>query len=222
MKIIGDGMIAQSFEKYNLKSVCIFASGVSDSNETDLTKYKKEYNLLKKSLEENNDKLFVYFSTLSILRYDYSEYVKHKLFIESYIQNKSNNFLILRLPNIVGRTKSQNQLLPFFYNSLIENKTIQLNLETYRDLLDVEDLPKIVEYCLNKKIVGILNTSLGNKIKVIDIVDYLIKINNIKNCKIEMTHNHQNIEYVNDIVNYIGDLDVITNPYKIIDKYYRK
>jgi nucleoside-diphosphate-sugar epimerase len=225
MKIIGDGMIAQSFKKYNLESVCIFASGVSDSSEIDVTKYVKEFELLKKTLSENNDKLFVYFSTLSILRYDYTEYVKHKLFIESYIQNKSNNFLILRLPNIVGKTKSQNQLLPFFYNSLLENKTIQLNIETYRDLLDVEDLPKIVECCLSNKIFGIINASLGNKIRVIDIVEFLIKIHNVKNCKIDLTHNHQNIEYVNDIQNYFGDLtakNVTMNPYKIIQKYYSK
>jgi nucleoside-diphosphate-sugar epimerase len=225
MKIIGDGMIAQSFKKYDLESVCVFASGVSDSNEIDVVKYIREFDLLKTTLNENKDKLFVYFSTLSILRYDYTEYVKHKLFIESYIQNKSNNFLILRLPNIVGKTKSQNQLLPFFYNSLLENKSIHLNLETYRDLLDVEDLPKIVECCLTNKIRGIINVSLGNKIRVIDIVEYLIKIHDIKTYKIELSHNHQNIEYVSDIQNYFDYLiskNVTMNPYKIIQKYYSK
>lgn len=218
-------MIAQSFKKYNLESVCVFASGVSDSSEIEVTKYIKEFELLKKTLGENEDKLFVYFSTLSILRYDYTEYVKHKLFIESYIQNKSNNFLILRLPNIVGKTKSQNQLLPFLYNSILENKTIQLNLETYRDLLDVEDLPKIVECCLTNKIFGTINASLDNKIRVIDIVEYLIKTHNVKNSKIELTDNHQNIEYLSDIQNYFEELttkNVTMNPYKIIQKYYSK
>lgn len=225
MKVIGDGMIAQSFKKYNLESVCIFASGVSNSNEFDEAKYIKEYELLKKTLDENKSSLFVYFSTLSVLRYDYTEYIKHKLFIESYIQNKSDNFLILRLPNIVGKTKSQNQLLPFFYNSLLENKTIRLNLETYRDLLDVDDLPKIVECCLNNKIVGTINASLENKIKVFDIVQYLIEINHIKKYNVEVTQNVQNIVYISDIKNHFDDLknkNVTMNPYKIIQKYYSK
>ena len=34
-------MIAESFKNYNFKSVCVFASGVADSTENDILKYKK-------------------------------------------------------------------------------------------------------------------------------------------------------------------------------------
>lgn len=216
-------MIAQSFKDYDFGPVCIFASGVSDSTESDTSKYLKEYELVKRMLNESKSNLFVYFSTLSVLKCDYTEYVKHKLFIEFYIKSVTNNFLILRLPNIVGKTKSENQLLPFLYNSLLKKEKIQVKKDTLRDLIDVEDLPKIVEFCIDKNINGIINTSLENKIKVIDIIDYLIKINDIKDSNVELIDGHQNIEYVNDIKNYYEDLsmkNVNLNPNKIIEKYY--
>ena len=57
-------------------------------------------------------------------------------------------------------------------NTLLKKEKIQVKKDTIRDLIDVEDLPKIVEFCIDKNINGIINTSLENKIKVIDIIDY--------------------------------------------------
>jgi nucleoside-diphosphate-sugar epimerase len=225
MDIIGDGMIAESFKNYNFKSVCVFASGVADSTENDILKYKKEYDLLKQVLKKNQNNLIIYFSTLSVLRYDYTNYVTHKLFIESYIENNSNNFLILRLPNIIGRTKNTKQLVPFMYNSLLNKKVIQIKNGTYRDLIDVEDLPKIVDFLINKKINGKINVTLGNKIKVVDIVNYLIEINKISDYQIEMLEDNETILFENHIDKFYNDLDIKnlnTNPHKIIKKYYKK
>jgi nucleoside-diphosphate-sugar epimerase len=225
MKIIGNGMIAESFKTYNFKSVCVFASGVADSTENDILKYKKEYDLLKQVLIKNKNNIIVYFSTLSVLRYDYTNYVKHKLFMESYIENNSTNFLILRLPNVVGNTKNKKQLLPFMYNSLLNNDIIQVKNGTYRDLIDVDDLPKIVNFLINEKINGKLNITLDNKIKVIDIVNYLIKINNINGQKLELLNDNESILYDNHISKYYNDLNIKnlnTNPYQIIKKYYKK
>jgi nucleoside-diphosphate-sugar epimerase len=225
MKIIGNGMIAESFKTYNFKSVCVFASGVADSTENDILKYKKEYDLLKQVLIKNKNNIIVYFSTLSVLRHDYTNYVKHKLFMESYIENNSTNFLILRLPNVVGNTKNKKQLLPFMYNSLLNNDIIQVKNGTYRDLIDVDDLPKIVNFLINEKINGKLNITLDNKIKVIDIVNYLIKINKINGHKIELLNDNESILYDNHISKYYNDLNIKnlnTNPYQIIKKYYKK
>ena len=225
MEIIGNGMIANSFKDYNFKSVCIFASGVADSTENDTLEYEKEYNFLKQVLEKNQNNKIIYFSTLSVLRHDYTDYIKHKLFIESYIENNSNNFLILRLPNVIGETKNTKQLVPFMYNSLLNNKIIQIKNGTYRDLLDVEDLPKIVDFLINKKINGKLNITLDNKIKVVDIVNYLIKINNISEYQIDILEGDETILYENHLNINNNDLDIKnlnTNPNKIIKKYYKK
>jgi nucleoside-diphosphate-sugar epimerase len=160
-----------------------------------------------------------------VLRHDYTDYIKHKLFIESYIENNSNNFLILRLPNVIGETKNTKQLVPFMYNSLLNNKIIQIKNGTYRDLLDVEDLPKIVDFLINKKINGKINITLDNKIKVVDIVNYLIKINNISEYQIDILEGDETILYENHLNINNNDLDIKnlnTNPNKIIKKYYKK
>jgi nucleoside-diphosphate-sugar epimerase len=145
--------------------------------------------------------------------------------MESYIENNSTNFLILRLPNVVGNTKNKKQLLPFIYNSLLNNDIIQVKNGTYRDLIDVDDLPKIVNFLINEKINGKLNITLDNKIKVIDIVNYLIKINKINDYKIELLNDNESILYDNHISKYYNDLNIEnlnTNPYQIIKKYYKK
>jgi hypothetical protein len=223
MQIIGNGMIAKSFKNFNLANTCIFASGVADSTETDLLLYKKEFELLKKTINQFPQFKFVYFSTLSIFKFEYNEYVKYKLFIENYIENNLDNYLILRLPNIVGQTKNQNQLLPFLFQKISSNSEINVKDNTYRDLIDVEDLPKIVKFLIEKNIVGKINISLNNKITVTDIIDTLKDINHIYTTKINKININDTIYYTNDLLNYNFDFtqkSLNTNPINIIKKYY--
>jgi hypothetical protein len=223
MQIIGNGMIAKSFKNFNLTNTCIFASGVADSTETDLLLYKKEFELLKKTINQFPQFKFIYFSTLSIFKFEYNEYVKHKLFIENYIENNLDNYLILRLPNIVGQTKNQNQLLPFLFQKISSNSEINVKDNTYRDLIDVEDLPKIVKFLIEKNIVGKINISLNNKITVTDIIDTLKDINYIYTTKINKININDTIYYTNDLLNYNFDFTqkfLNTNPINIIKKYY--
>ena len=223
MQIIGNGMIAKSFKNFNLANTCIFASGVADSTETDLLLYKKEFELLKRTINQFPQFRFVYFSTLSIFKFEYNEYVKHKLFIENYIENNLDNYLILRLPNIVGQTKNQNQLLPFLFQKISNNSEIDVKDNTYRDLIDVEDLPKIVKFLIEKNIVGKINISLNNKITVTDIIDVLKDINHIYTAKINKININDTIYYTNDLLNYNFDFtqkSLNINPINIIKKYY--
>lgn len=223
MQIIGNGMIAKSFKNFNLANTCIFASGVADSTETDLLLYKKEFELLKRTVNQFPQFKFVYFSTLSIFKFEYNEYVKHKLFIENYIKNNLDNYLILRLPNVVGQTKNQNQLLPFLFQKISSNSEIDVKDNTYRDLIDVEDLPKIVKFLIEKNIVGKINISLNNKIAVTDIIDTLKDINHIYTTKINKININDTIYYTNDLLNYNFDFtqkSLNANPINIIKKYY--
>ena len=59
--IIGNGLIAKSFENYNLDCI-IFASGVSSSKEKSRDNFLREVNLLKETISNNPDKKIVYFS----------------------------------------------------------------------------------------------------------------------------------------------------------------
>jgi len=223
MHIVGNGMIAKSFENFNFSNTCIFASGVADSTETDLSLYKKEFELLKKTINQFPQFKFIYFSTLSIFKFEYNEYVKHKLFIENYIENNLDNYLILRLPNIIGQTVNSKQLLPFLFQKISSNSEINIKNNTYRDLIDVEDLPKIVKFLIKKNIIGKINTSLNNKITVTDIINTLKEINCISDVKINKININDTIYYTNDLLNYDFDFtqkSLNTDPINIIKKYY--
>ena len=60
--VIGNGLIASAFERYkNNDDIIIFASGVSNSQETSELAFNREINLMKRYL--NLDKKLIYFST---------------------------------------------------------------------------------------------------------------------------------------------------------------
>ena len=63
--IVGNGLIANLFKNEDRENVVFFASGVSNSLETEKSAFLREENLLRKTLEENPEKIFIYFSTCS-------------------------------------------------------------------------------------------------------------------------------------------------------------
>lgn len=223
MKIIGNGLIAKSFKNIDLGDITIFASGVSDSKENDENEYNREFELLNKTINESNK--IIYFSTLSMFSKTKSDYVKHKLNIEKIIKHSGIGYIILRLPNVIGDTKNIKQLLPFLNHKIKNEEEIVVNREIKRDLLDVDDLPKICKIMVDKNINDIVNVSLNNHIKVGNIVDILKDIHKVKSLKeshIEIYENYsyKNEEFLNIIKDNIKELS--TEPTKIITKYFKK
>ena len=100
--IIGNGLIANGFDKYRYNDdVLIFASGVSNSMENNENEFNKEYELLKDSIDIPSK--LIYFSTCSIVDdSNKSPYILHKIKMEKLIRENSNNYLIFRLPIVVG------------------------------------------------------------------------------------------------------------------------
>jgi hypothetical protein len=79
--VIGNGMVAIRFESYKTNDeFLIFASGVSNSKNINPEVYERELILLQRSIQENREKIFVYFSTCSIYdpEEENSKYVLHK------------------------------------------------------------------------------------------------------------------------------------------------
>src|SRR5690606_373805 len=144
--IVGNGLIANAFRNYDSEDVVFFASGVSNSLETDENQFRREENLIRKTLIENPAKLFIYFSTCSI--YDSSKngsaYVNHKLNMEHLVSTESDKYLIARVSNVVGKGGNKNTLIDFLVNSIRENKMIQTHIDASRNLIDVEDVVKII------------------------------------------------------------------------------
>ena len=82
--IIGSGLIGRAFNKlkHEFNDVCVYASGVSNSNSSDLFEFKRDHEQLLYFLSKYSKlRRFYYISTCSM--YDFerhnSPYVKHKL-----------------------------------------------------------------------------------------------------------------------------------------------
>ena len=171
LKIIGNGIIAKNFinSKFD-KDTIVFASGVSNSQETKDAAFARESNLLKEVILENPKSTIVYFSTCSVNQETKSSYITHKLNMEKYIQETACNYHIFRLPQVVGAVKNTT-LISFFTKSIIENKKVIIQKHATRSLLDVDDLVRITQYLVNEKIGenSIQNIASGNNTFVIDI-----------------------------------------------------
>ena len=172
--VVGSGLLANTFKSYSdNEDVIIFASGVSNSGCVDSEQFKRELNLVSKYNTSKN--LFVYFSTSSIEDpfLKGSLYIKHKLEIEFYIKSNFQRYLIVRLPNVVGKTKNPNTLINFVYNCVQRKEKMDIQLKAFRYLIDVEDiflhLNKVIvnEAHLNKTV----NLIIAKKLSVLQIVE---------------------------------------------------
>lgn len=224
--IIGRGLIASLFIDYDRENTIFFASGVSNSLETRAEEFLREEKLIKNTLSEYPDKVFVYFSTCSI--YDSSKtgsnYVLHKLKMEQIIKNSCNRFLILRVSNAVGKGGNPNLLINYLVKAVISNETINIHTKATRNLIDTEDIRKITfELLEKKKINKIINVAYIQNYSIIEILEILEHFY-VKKANINLIKNGSgydiSIPDVEDyfIENNLNNKEVYLK--KILNKYY--
>jgi nucleoside-diphosphate-sugar epimerase len=181
--IIGKGLIAKAFEKYNdNNNVIIFSSGVSNSSETKESEFEREESLLKEHLLLN--KKIIYFSTVSVVDSSLkSPYINHKIKMEKMISDNHSNYLIFRLPIVIGN--NANNIT--FFNSLKDKINNNEDLKVFsvgRYLIDIDDLsetlPTLIDNYSEKN--KTLNICFDNFSSVKDIIErmefYLKKTSN--------------------------------------------
>lgn len=175
--IVGRGLIGSLFVNDDREDIIFFASGVSNSLENRPEEFIREENLIRKTFEENTDKIFIYFSTCSI--YDSSktgsDYVLHKLKMEQLIKNSCERYLILRVSNAVGKGGNPNLLMNYLVRSIRNKETINVHTKATRNLIDAEDIKKITfklldEQALNK-IVNVAYTQNYAIIEILEIIE---------------------------------------------------
>ena len=227
--IVGNGLLASAFSKSNLNfdKFVIFASGVSNSNETDPSQFYREYNLLESVIRNIGDKIFIYFSTCSISENTPKPYTLHKLSIEDYIKKNVDKFLILRLPNIVGVTRNPYQLTNYIYNKISDNSEFIVYKNVQRNLIDVDDIPIITKHIIE---CNIFNTHVdilfNNKVSMIDLIKIFENVlNKTANIKYEIsdTLNYEvdNTFFISLISNFPKNRYFNTVTEDIIYKYYK-
>jgi nucleoside-diphosphate-sugar epimerase len=173
--VIGAGMIGKRFRAYqNDDRFVIFSSGVSNSKNRIQAAYDREIQLLEKTIKEQKEKIIVYFSTCSL--YDPEEerspYVAHKKHVEDIVQSNCEQFCIFRVSNLVGRSDNPNTVLNFFVYHLRNQINFDLWTNASRNLLDIDDMYKIVDYILQGglQINEVTNIANPTSYKVTEIV----------------------------------------------------
>lgn len=145
--IIGNGLLAKSFEPYfgADQSVIVFASGVSNSRETNNAAFLREAEMLQVALSWR--KKLLYFSTCSIEDTELQSalYVLHKKNMEAMVRAVSGS-CIFRLPQVVGKTSNPHTLTNYLHHQIISGTNFQIWQHAKRNLIDVDDVAQIVNY----------------------------------------------------------------------------
>ena len=184
MHVHGSGFIAKNLKRIKLrklKKIVIYAAGVSNSKSKDKKKFLRERKKIQTFLNNHNkEHLFIYISTISVLD-NYlkkDNYTRNKIIIENLIKKSLNNFLILRLPQIIGKSNNPHTLTNFIYRKILSEQRFKVWSNVKRNLIDIDDLIKIVKQIISTKLKhgNVINILNPNSIYVKEIVNIMGKI----------------------------------------------
>lgn len=144
MLIIGRGMMAAAFKECGAgdHGLLIFASGVSNSAESDALRFAREAALLSETIAAHPDRKIVYFSSCAVGFLD-TPYYRHKLAMERLVEQSADRYLVCRLPQVVGLT-ANTTLVSHIVRSIRACAAISVLPNARRSLIDVDDVVRIV------------------------------------------------------------------------------
>lgn len=166
--IIGSGLIAHAFRTAYAHSdaVCIYAAGVSNSACCDEHEFARERQRLTDALSITQLlDCFVYFGTCSVGDPAAVEtaYVRHKLAMEQLVATHPR-YLILRLPQVAGKTPNPHTLLNFLYAHIARSEAFQLWHHATRNIIDVDDVAAIANLFIEDNAARNLTVNIANPV----------------------------------------------------------
>lgn len=129
--IVGNGDIAKVLKDRD--GFIFFASGVSNSRETDENEYQREERLL---ISQDQSKHLVYFSSLAVFSSNI-RYIKHKRSMEKIVKNYFKHYTIVRIGNI-DWGKNPNTIINYLRNQKKKGETMEIQ-DTYRYIVDKDE-----------------------------------------------------------------------------------
>jgi nucleoside-diphosphate-sugar epimerase len=170
--VIGHGMIASAFnhfaeDDYNI----IFASGVSNSGETDPLQFDREKRLIEKTILNLEERRLIYFSSYSVT-HKMSPYTLHKLEMEKIISTSKHKYIIFRPSNVVGVSENPFTLLNYFTQKIKNQEPVTVLHRCKRNLIGIGDLNVIItEILSDAQLTGkIINIGYPHSYPVAEIV----------------------------------------------------
>lgn len=211
--VIGKGVIANRFMDYSLqKNYVIFAGNVHDSSLVDEAVFKNEEEDIKAAITLNPQANFVYFSSCSILNAteNQSAYSLHKAKMESLIKGSAKNYLIVRLPQIMGLNDEKNGLVNYLVENIMSGKSFELWEKAWRNFIDMDDVYRIVHYILAHKSYSNTAINIASPRKT-SLVDAVKKLEDFLGRKANYQLVNKGTEYdinISEIVNIIQVLKI--------------
>jgi glycosyltransferase involved in cell wall biosynthesis/dTDP-4-dehydrorhamnose reductase len=169
--LIGNGVIANRFCDYALKSnYLIFAGSINDFAINDDAAFQNEEAALQLALADNPDVPFIYFSSCSILDPEVGEtpYVLHKIRMEKLLQSQAKFFLIFRLPEVVGLSGDESNLVNFLVDAISNKKPFEISAKAQKNLIDIDNVHTIADEIIksNKYSNSIINIASTQKTSI--------------------------------------------------------
>lgn len=147
--IVGRGLLATAFAGFKSDpAVTIFASGVSNSQETSEAQFTRERELLIAALR--GDARLVYFSSCGVAGDpdELTAYMRHKLAMEALVTARTDN-MVVRLPQVVGRTGNPHTLTNFLRDRILSGVPFTIWARAERNLIDIDDITAIASHLLS-------------------------------------------------------------------------
>lgn len=142
--IVGSGMLATAFAARGAarRDLIVFASGVSNSNESRESEFARERSLLSGMLSRGLP--LVYFSSCGVIeaRELRRPYMRHKQAMEALVL-ASPNRLVVRLPQVVGRTANPNTLTNYLDARIRAGDHFDVWAKAERNLVDIDHVADI-------------------------------------------------------------------------------
>lgn len=147
--IIGNGLLANAFRgTYGDRGdIMIFASGVSNSAETDPAQFLREETLLRQCVSPHITT--VYFSSCAVATDETSAYIDHKRKMEELVLKVPGN-LVIRLPQVVGRSNSPSTISNYIVERIRNDEPFEIWIQAERNLIDVEHVVSIAEAMIDQ------------------------------------------------------------------------
>jgi nucleoside-diphosphate-sugar epimerase len=147
--IVGAGLVARAFARLYADdpSTLIFASGVSNSSETNPLAFARERTMLQDYLSGGAERV-VYFGSCNVVNPQQdSPYFQHKRAMEALVAAHPAG-MVLRLPQVVGHTRNPNTLTNFLRDRILAGETLTVWTGASRNLIDIDDVVRIAAHLL--------------------------------------------------------------------------
>ena len=167
--IHGRGMMASVLRSASDIDGAVFAAGISNSLETDEREYVREKTELLKFIRANPEKRIIYFSSF-VAATGQTRYARHKRDLELLISEEASRFIVLRLPQVVGRT-SNRTLVNYLVGAARNRESITVQKNAVRRLVDADDIGRIITRFIAKGVTReIIAVGPSSPLLVLDIV----------------------------------------------------